>query len=105
MTRCATASSIRILRATLAAALPLALGACAGGIDTKPDKPFKTADVCADSAVPAGWIRTNDWRGKGCGIDDSATARGKSASIQLASTATAPKAKAKPKLDISRGAN
>jgi hypothetical protein len=106
MTRCATSRSIRILRATIAAALPLALAACAAGIDTKPDKPFKTTNVCVDSAIPTGWIRTNDFRGKGCGIEDSDTRHAKTASIQLASTATPPKAKSKSKpIDISRGAN
>jgi hypothetical protein len=93
-----------MFRAALAAAIPLALGACAG-MDTRPDKPFKTADVCIDSAVPSGWIRTNDWRGKGCGVEQSDTAHAKSTRILLASTAIPPKAKAKPKADISRGAN
>ena len=99
------------LRAGLAAAMTVALAACAGGgIDTKPDKPFRTANACLGSAIPAGWIRTNDWRGKGCGIDESAGARAgaERGRIQLAS-ATAPppkaKAKAKPPADISRGVN
>jgi hypothetical protein len=95
------------LRAALAAAMTLALGACAATVpDAKPDKPFTTADVCAGSAIPAGWIRTNDWRGKGCGVEDSASAQSDKTSVQLASTADPPKAKvkAKPK-DISRGAN
>jgi hypothetical protein len=86
--------------------MTLALAACANAPDVKPDKPFKTADVCADSAIPQGWIRTNDWRGKGCGVEDGASARDEKTSIQLASAADPPKAKAKarPK-DVSRGAN
>jgi hypothetical protein len=99
-----TRKSTRMLRAAIAAAIPLALAACAG-IDTRPDRPFKTADVCIDSAIPEGWIRTNDWRGKGCGVDQRETADAKSARVLLASTAIPPKAKAKPKVDISRGAN
>jgi hypothetical protein len=97
-----------LLRAALAAAIPLALGACAGGIDTKPDKPFRTANACIGTAVPEGWIRTNDWRGKGCGLAESAGARDQRAGIQLASaTVPPPKVKAKPKVpvDISRGVN
>jgi hypothetical protein len=102
------------LRATLAAALTLALGACAGAVDTKPDKPFQRANVCADSAIPEGWIRTNDWRAKGCGVEESAApgqksagAGDRSAGIQLASATAPPKAKtkAKPKVDLSRGVN
>lgn len=105
---CRSPSTMTLLRAVLAAAMSLALGACAGGgIDTKPDKPFKTANVCRGSAVPAGWIRTNDWRGKGCGIEERAGAREQRAGIQLASATVAPKAKAKAKTpaDISRGVN
>jgi hypothetical protein len=95
------------LRTALAAAMTLALGACAATApDVKPDKPFTTANVCAGSAIPAGWIRTNDWRGKGCGIDDGATAQGEKTNVQIASMADPPKAKSKPKpKDISRGAN
>jgi hypothetical protein len=95
-----------MIRAALAAAIPLALGACAG-MDTRPDRPFRTADVCIDSAVPDGWIRTNDWRGKGCGVQSEADAAktARARPILLASTAIPPKAKAKPKVDISRGAN
>ncbi|HWE71625.1 MAG TPA: hypothetical protein VG328_00585 [Stellaceae bacterium] len=108
MPHCARAKSTRIIRAALAAAIPLALGACAG-MDTRPDRPFRTADICVDSAVPSGWIRTNDWRGKGCGIEQSDVEAAKTArapeGILLASTAIPPKAKAKPKVDISRGAN
>jgi hypothetical protein len=106
MTRCAASRPIRMIRTALAAAaIPLALAACAGS-DTKPDKPFKTTNVCADSAIPAGWIRTNDWRGKGCGVGESDVARDQRAGIQLASTAVPPKDKAKTKaVDFSRGAN
>jgi hypothetical protein len=99
------------LRAALAAAMTLALGACAGGIDAKPDKPFRTANACLGSAVPEGWIRTNDWRGKGCGLQDEASARAARdtrAGIELASATVPPpkaKAKAKPPLDVSRGVN
>ena len=102
------------LRAALAAGMMLALAACAGGIDTKPDRPFKTAEICLGSAVPDGWIRTNDWRGKGCGIEGSAAqektaagARDRAPGIQLASATVPPKVKAKAKkpVDISRGAN
>ena len=75
------------VRAAFAAAVTLALAACANAPDVKPDKPFKTADVCADSAIPQGWIRTNDWRGKGCGVEDGASARDEKAAIQLASAA------------------
>lgn len=104
-------STAPMRRAALAAAIPLALGACAGGIDTKPDKPFQTANVCSDSAIPAGWIRTNDWRGKGCGVEESDAQAKTSASakkekgIQIASAAAPPKATAKKKADVSRGAN
>jgi hypothetical protein len=111
MTRCARSKPVRMIRVALAATIPFALAACAG-MDTKPDKPFKTTDVCVDSAVPDGWIRTNDWRGKGCGVDDGAAepARDKHAKardIQLASTTEPPKlGKARKKqVDISRGAN
>jgi hypothetical protein len=103
------------LRVALAAAMSLALAACAGGgVDGKPDKPFRTANACVGSAVPAGWIRINDWRGKGCGIAESAapvtketSARDRRAEIQLASATDPPKvkAKAKPPVDISRGVN
>jgi hypothetical protein len=98
-----------MIRAALAATIPFMLAACAG-MDTKPDKPFKTTDVCVGSAIPAGWIRTNDWRGKGCGVDDrnaetAKTSRDRDVVIQLASTAVPPKAKAKKPVDISRGAN
>lgn len=48
------------------ASVALALSGCAGGPRHVPDMPFTTKDVCADSAIPAGWIRTNDWRAKGC---------------------------------------
>ena len=84
-----------MILAALAAAMTLVLGACAGGIDTKPDKPVKMANVCADSAIPKGWIRTNDWRGKGCGVEENATARDQRAGIQLASTARRRKPKRK----------
>jgi hypothetical protein len=94
-----------MIRAALAATIPLALAACAG-MDTKPDKPFRTTDVCVDSAVPAGWIRTNDWRGKGCGgAEGNTVSDDKRADIQLASTASPPKAKAKKPVDLSRGVN
>ncbi|HEY1506952.1 MAG TPA: hypothetical protein VGF92_21805 [Stellaceae bacterium] len=92
------------MRWSLAAMLPLALAACAG-VDTKPDKPFTAANVCIDSAIPGGWIRTNDWRGKGCGLADEASAHAQAAGIELASTAAPPKVKAKPPADISRGVN
>jgi hypothetical protein len=106
MTRCARSRPVRMILAALAAAMTLVLGACAGGIDTKPDKPVKMANVCADSAIPKGWIRTNDWRGKGCGVEENATARDQRAGIQLASTAVPPKAKAKTQaVDLSSGAN
>ncbi len=100
-------STVRMMRSALAAAAVLGLGACANLPDARPDKPFRTADTCIGSAIPAGWVRTNDWRGKGCGIDDSAVARDQKPRIQLASAAAAPKvkAKAKPKTDVSRGAN
>ena len=101
-------STMQRPRIVLAAAMTLALGACAGGVDTKPDKPFKAANVCLGSVIPAGWIRTNDWRGKGCGMEDSAVARAGNgrAGIQLASAIVPPpKAKAKPPADISRGVN
>jgi hypothetical protein len=99
-------STMKLLRGALAAAMSLALAACAGGeIEKKPDMPFKTANVCLDSAVPAGWIRTNDWRGKGCGIEESAGARDRRASVQLVSATMPPKAKAKPPADLSRGVN
>ena len=104
-------STVRMMRSALAAATVLALGACANAPDTRPDKPFRTADQCIGSAIPEGWIRTNDWRGKGCGVEDSAGAREQKARIQLASAAAPPKAKAKakakakPKADVSRGAN
>ena len=110
---CRSQSTRPPLRAALAAAMTLALGACAGGgIEGKPDKPFKTANVCVEHAVPAGWIRTNDWRGKGCGIEESAGASTKTASargrneragIQLASATVPPKAQAPA--DVSRGVN
>ena len=97
------------LRAALAAAMTLALGACAGGIDEKPDKPFRPANACLGTAVPAGWIRTNDWRGKGCGLEDAASARAARdhrAGIELASaTVPPPRAKAKAPVDLSRGIN
>jgi hypothetical protein len=97
-------------RMVLAAAMTLALGACAGGgVDVKPDKPFKTANACLGTPIPAGWIRTNDWRGKGCGIEESAGTRAaeRPSGIQLASATTAPsvKARAKPPADLSRGVN
>jgi hypothetical protein len=109
-------SSTRPLSRALAAAMTLALGACAGtgggGIEQKPDKPFKTANVCSDSAIPDGWIRTNDWRGKGCGIAESDTPAAMAASaqegragIELASASLPPRAKAKPPADLSRGVN
>ena len=108
MTRCARLRSTRMLRAAITAAIPLALNACAG-MDARPDRPFRTADVCIDSAIPDGWIRTNDWRGKGCGVESDAdaakAARAKPEGVLLASTGIPPKAKAKPKVDISRGAN
>jgi hypothetical protein len=104
MTRCARSKPAAMIRAAIAATIPLALAACAG-MDTKPDRPFRTTEVCADSAVPAGWIRTNDWRGKGCGIEQTNTASDKSADVQLASTASPPKARAKKPVDLSRGAN
>jgi hypothetical protein len=98
----------RTIRAALALNAALALAACAG-VDVKPDKPFKTANVCAAVAIPAGWIRTNDWRGKGCGIDETAgtAARERRAGIQLVSATLAPKVKAsaKPPADLSRGVN
>jgi len=100
-----------LTRAALAAAMPLALAACAAGIDEKPDKPFRTASLCQGSAIPDGWIRTNDWRGKGCGLEADSARAARTASVQkaprvqLASTAAAPDIKAKPKADISRGAN
>jgi hypothetical protein len=102
-----------MLRAALAAAMTLALGACASGADTKPDKPFRTANVCVGHAIPDGWIRTNDWRGKGCGIADEASSRGQKsagvgdprAGIQLASATVPQKTKTKPKVDVSRGVN
>ena len=104
------------LRIVLAAAMSLALGACAGGgVETKPDKPFRTANACLGSAIPAGWIRTNDWRGKGCGIEEgeapgkaAAAGRDDRAILQLVSAAVPPpkaKAKAKKPVDISRGVN
>ncbi len=103
MTRCARSCPTRMIRAALAAALPLALGACANGIDTKPDKPFHTANVCTDSAIPAGWVRTNDWRAKGCGIAESDAAHDKVASNQKPgvkfASAKATSAKADPSAD------
>jgi hypothetical protein len=95
------------LRAGIAAAMVLALGACAGGVNTRPDKPFKTANVCSGSAIPEGWIRTNDWRAKGCGADDNPAARDQRAGVQLASATAPSKAKTKTKtpVDLSRGAN
>jgi hypothetical protein len=95
------------IRTALAAAMTLALGACAAtSPEVKPDHPFKAANICANSAIPAGWIRTNDWRGKGCGIDDGASAQAEKDTVQVASMADPPKAKAKAKpKDISRGAN
>ncbi len=105
MTRCAHSRPIRMILAALAAAMTLVLGACAG-VDTKPDKPFTTANVCANSAIPAGWVRTNDWRGKGCGVDEADAASDQRAGIQFASATVPPKAKAKTKaVDFSRGAN
>jgi hypothetical protein len=95
----------RAARAALLASMTLALGACVGGIDTRPDHPFKTADICTGSAIPGGWIRTNDWRGKGCGVDDRDVAHDQHAGIQLASTTRKPKPKTKAKVDLSRGAN
>lgn len=113
MTQGASSRPRNTMRAALAAAMTLALGACTGGIDTKPDKPFRTANVCTDSALPDGWIRTNDWRAKGCGVEGEASARARksardqSADIQLASATVPPKAKAKAKtnVDLSRGVN
>lgn len=113
MTQGASSRPRNTLRAALAAAMTLALGACAGGVDTKPDKPFRTANVCTDSALPDGWIRTNDWRAKGCGVEDEARARAKKSAsardqrvdIQLASATVPPKAKAKTNVDLSRGVN
>jgi len=101
-------STTPLLRAALAAAMALTLGACAGGIDTKPDKPFSTTNVCTDSAIPHGWIRTNDWRAKGCGVEEGdAAATDQRGSIQLASATIPPKKKTKGKTkpDLSRGAN
>jgi hypothetical protein len=102
----------RSWRVAFALSVPFALAACAGGIDTKPDRPFRTANVCLGSAIPDGWIRTNDWRGKGCGVDESTApakaapgAKKAAAGIQLASTAAMPNVKAKPTIDLSRGAN
>jgi hypothetical protein len=92
-----------------AAAMSLTLAACAGGTEVKPDMPFKTANVCVGHAIPAGWIRTNDWRGKGCGIEETAgpQARERQAGIQLVSATLPPrvKANAKPPADLSRGVN
>ena len=115
MTQSASSRPTRMMQAALATAMTLALGACAGLVDTKPDKPFTTANVCTDSAIPDGWIRTNDWRGKGCGVEDeastqaqkSARAHDQRAGIQLASATVPPKArtKAKTKVDLSRGVN
>ncbi|HLI22557.1 MAG TPA: hypothetical protein VKV32_15640 [Stellaceae bacterium] len=53
-------------------ATALALSGCAGAPHV-PDMPFTTKDVCAAAAVPDGWIRTNDWRAKGC--DEQASPR------------------------------
>ena len=100
-------SAFRMMRPALAAAAVLGLAACANTPDTRPDKPFRTADKCIASAIPEGWVRTNDWRGKGCGVEERAGARERQARIQLASAAVPRKvkAKAKPKADVSRGAN
>ena len=107
---CRFPSTMKRLGMALAAAMSLTLGACAGGgVNAKPDKPFKTANVCAADAVPGGWIRTNDWRGKGCGIAESAVTRAadRQGGIQLASATLAPKVKAgaKAPADLSRGVN
>jgi len=80
--RARSRSTTPLLRAALAAAMALTLGACAGGIDTKPDKPFSTTNVCTDSAVPNGWIRTNDWRAKGCGVEENEVQAKKTASAK-----------------------
>jgi len=80
--RTGSRSTTPLLRAALAAAMALTLGACAGGIDTKPDKPFSTTNVCTDSAVPNGWIRTNDWRAKGCGVEENEVQAKKTASAK-----------------------
>jgi hypothetical protein len=103
-----TRSTSVLIRAAFAAAIPLALAACAGtgtGPDLTPDKPLRTANVCTDSAIPAGWIRVNDWRGKGCGVEENNVVSDKGAGIQLASAAAPAKIKATPKVDFSRGAN
>lgn len=119
MTFCVRSRPAAALRAALAAAMTLALAACAGigigggRVDTKPDRPFKTTDVCLDSGMPDGWIRTNDWRGKGCGVEDgdaqakkTASAHDRDDGIQLASTAVLPSVKTKAKTkDVSRGVN
>lgn len=47
-------------------AVALGLSGCADTRGHVPDMPFETRDVCAGSAIPPGWIRTNDWRAKGC---------------------------------------
>jgi hypothetical protein len=54
-------------RAALGAALALALAACAGR-PHEPDRPPVAKNICMGEAIPAGWIRTNDyWSAKGCG--------------------------------------
>jgi len=79
-------------RAALVAMLALGLSACTNlpsndAPDTKPDRPFRSANICADFPIPEGWIRTNDWRDKGCGKEERDAAR-----AQLAS-AGAPRVK------------
>jgi hypothetical protein len=77
--------------AALAAATALTLAACAGRPDTGPDRPFTTANICADFAIPQGWIRTNDWHDKGCGDEESEAAH-----AQLASAAAPGRTKPRP---------
>jgi hypothetical protein len=73
MALAATAAPLSPLKRLVLAGLALALSGCAGSSHL-PDMPFTTKDVCAASAIPDGWIRTNDWRAKGC--DEGARARG-----------------------------
>lgn len=55
------------MRAALGATLALALAACAGK-PHEPDRPLTAKNICLGEAIPAGWIRTNDWwSAKGCG--------------------------------------